>query len=291
MNYAAAVKRIAQWRLVSWPTAASSISWRELISSVERKSSTPPGGLPRPSSTSCPTAIIPSAECWRRNNRCSFRTSRPISYAPFTKDEEHRRLLEAIGIESVMLVPVVAHDRFVAVLSTVWCRPGRRYRPEDVGVTQECARRARLLQVVENLIGNAIKFTDPGRCVVVGARSRDRDVHFWVRDSGSGIAEEDVRHLFDRFWQPTTRGVVAPVSDYPSSRELSKRIAVESGSRARKGRPYFLLHDPHGRPRHSGITVIGIRLILGGIVVIGPRVMSRRYDLRVFHGPYSDDWR
>ena len=43
-----------------------------------------------------------------------------------------------------MLVPVVAHDRLVAVLSTVWCRPGRRYRAEDVGVAQEFARRAAL---------------------------------------------------------------------------------------------------------------------------------------------------
>jgi signal transduction histidine kinase len=68
------------------------------------------------------------------------------------------------------------------------------------------ADRDRLLQVFENLIGNAIKFTDPGGCIVVGARSRDQEVHFWVRDSGSGIAEEDMPHLFDRFWQADTTG-------------------------------------------------------------------------------------
>ena len=68
------------------------------------------------------------------------------------------------------------------------------------------ADRDRLLQVFENLIGNAIKFTEPGGCIVVGARSRGREVHFWVRDSGSGIADEDVPHLFDRFWQADNTG-------------------------------------------------------------------------------------
>ena len=62
------------------------------------------------------------------------------------KDEEHLRLLEAIGIESVMLVPVVAHDRLVAVLSTVWCRPGQqvsaRGRGRGAGVRSTRGARA-----------------------------------------------------------------------------------------------------------------------------------------------------
>jgi signal transduction histidine kinase/ActR/RegA family two-component response regulator len=59
----------------------------------------------------------------------------------------------------------------------------------------------RLLEVFENLVGNAIKFTPPGGTVTVGASHRDREILFWVKDSGAGIAEGDLPHLFDRFWQ------------------------------------------------------------------------------------------
>lgn len=63
------------------------------------------------------------------------------------------------------------------------------------------ADRDRLLQVFENLIGNALKFTKPGGSIAVGAAPRDSEVLFWVTDTGSGIAAEDLPYLFDRFWQ------------------------------------------------------------------------------------------
>ena len=63
------------------------------------------------------------------------------------------------------------------------------------------ADRERLLQVFENLIGNAIKFTRPGGYITVGAAPRDGDVLFWVADTGAGIAAEDLPHLFEWFWQ------------------------------------------------------------------------------------------
>jgi signal transduction histidine kinase len=63
------------------------------------------------------------------------------------------------------------------------------------------ADRDRLLQILENLVGNAIKFTNAGGRIVVGAASRGRDVIFWVKDTGSGMAADDLPHVFDRFWQ------------------------------------------------------------------------------------------
>jgi len=63
------------------------------------------------------------------------------------------------------------------------------------------ADRDRLLQVFENLLGNALKFTGRGGVVTVGARARDDDVLFWVDDTGDGIPPEDLPRLFDRFWQ------------------------------------------------------------------------------------------
>jgi PAS domain S-box-containing protein len=63
----------------------------------------------------------------------------------------------------------------------------------------------RLLQVFENLIGNAVKFTDAGGRISVGAAPREHDVLFWVTDTGRGIAPEHLPRVFDRFWQAAHR--------------------------------------------------------------------------------------
>ena len=59
----------------------------------------------------------------------------------------------------------------------------------------------RLLRVFENLIGNAIKFTEPGGEIILGADAGADDVLFSVADTGCGISDDQVRHIFDRFWQ------------------------------------------------------------------------------------------
>jgi PAS domain S-box-containing protein len=61
--------------------------------------------------------------------------------------------------------------------------------------------RDRILQVLSNLIGNAIKFTPPGgRITVAGGRSR-REIQFSVTDTGPGIPSEHLERIFDRFYQ------------------------------------------------------------------------------------------
>ena len=64
----------------------------------------------------------------------------------------------------------------------------------------------RLLQVFENLIGNAIKFTKAGGSITVGAALRDHEVTFRVADTGSGIMPENLPRVFDRFWQASASG-------------------------------------------------------------------------------------
>ena len=61
----------------------------------------------------------------------------------------------------------------------------------------------RILQVFENLIGNAIKFTKAGGHITLGAEAGKGEVVFSVSDTGSGIADSDLPYVFDRFWQST----------------------------------------------------------------------------------------
>ena len=76
----------------------------------------------------------------------------------------------------------------------------------DPDVPDVWGDRDRLLQVFENLIGNAIKFTKAGGRITAGAASRDDEVVFWVADTGCGIASENLPRVFDRFWQATRAG-------------------------------------------------------------------------------------
>jgi signal transduction histidine kinase len=58
----------------------------------------------------------------------------------------------------------------------------------------------RLTQVLLNLVGNAIKFTDTGE-VVIEASSADRSFKIAVRDTGPGISQADQAKLFQEFQQ------------------------------------------------------------------------------------------
>jgi PAS domain S-box-containing protein len=77
-----------------------------------------------------------------------------------------------------------------------------RLEGEVVDATPDVhADRERLLQVIANLVGNAVKFTEGGGSVRVTARSHDADsIRIEVSDTGCGIPAEDLPHLFDRFW-------------------------------------------------------------------------------------------
>jgi len=65
--------------------------------------------------------------------------------------------------------------------------------------------RNRLLQVFENLIGNAIKFTKATGTITITAICHDEHIVFSVSDTGVGIEPESLRHVFDPFWQAATR--------------------------------------------------------------------------------------
>jgi two-component system sensor histidine kinase GlrK len=61
----------------------------------------------------------------------------------------------------------------------------------------------RILQVLRNLIGNAVKFTPDNGSISVVAKPVDRGVQVSVTDTGVGIAKESLQTIFDKFQQDT----------------------------------------------------------------------------------------
>ncbi len=92
----------------------------------------------------------------------------------------------------------VARDRNVALAVT---RDGRCDAGDEIDMDAE-----RVLQVISNLVGNAIKFTDSGGRVDVHASLDDAKLRVAVRDTGVGIDREDLPHIFDRYWHSKRKG-------------------------------------------------------------------------------------
>lgn len=61
--------------------------------------------------------------------------------------------------------------------------------------------RGRILQVLSNLVGNAVKFTPSGGKITLHVRLDAAAVRFAVIDTGPGISADQMQRIFGRFWQ------------------------------------------------------------------------------------------
>lgn len=60
---------------------------------------------------------------------------------------------------------------------------------------------ARLGQIVSNLLSNALRYTETGGTVTLRVASKENEALLEVVDTGIGIAADDLRHIFTRFWR------------------------------------------------------------------------------------------
>jgi PAS domain S-box-containing protein len=91
------------------------------------------------------------------------------------------------------------------------------------------ADRARIGQILRNMLNNAAKYTPPGTRVELRARQVDGRVRFEVEDHGPGIHPEDLSEIFDKF----VRGRDASGTRKPGAGlglYLSRRIAQAHGT-------------------------------------------------------------
>ena len=64
-----------------------------------------------------------------------------------------------------------------------------------------CADIYKLERICYNLLSNALKYTSEGGSITIKAKSTDETVEICIKDTGKGIAKEDIKHIFDRFYQ------------------------------------------------------------------------------------------
>ncbi len=91
------------------------------------------------------------------------------------------------------------------------------------------ADQAQIGQVLRNLIDNAIKYSPKGRSIAISTYSMRKTVYVTVRDNGIGIPQEDVPHVFDRFYKVEKAHTPAPQMGSGLGLSIVKRIIESHG--------------------------------------------------------------
>ena len=142
--------------------------------------------------------VVPSHELWAQLHGETERLQRLI---------DDLRELSQVEAGQVALVrrPLPPGQ----LIQTAVTRMERRFTAKGVALQTEVPSRlpavfadeTRALQVLTNLLSNALRYTAPGGSVSVSARVEDSAVRFDVRDTGIGIPPEHLAHIFDRFYR------------------------------------------------------------------------------------------
>ncbi|TIQ48453.1 PAS domain-containing sensor histidine kinase [Mesorhizobium sp.] len=112
-----------------------------------------------------------------------------IEAGAYATELEPFRFVDAVDMCRSMMRPL-AEAKSIAL--------GAQIAPDTGEINAD--RRA-MQQILINLVSNAVKFTPDGGSVVIGAKRVGSRLHFWVSDTGIGIAEEDMANLGQPFMQ------------------------------------------------------------------------------------------
>jgi signal transduction histidine kinase/AmiR/NasT family two-component response regulator len=105
----------------------------------------------------------------------------------------------SLELKSTAVAGLVAEA--VAMFEVPAARRGVHVESTPVPEREVACDRDRVLQVLSNLIGNAVKFSPDGRSVLVGAEVRDRWLVLSVSDQAGGMTPAQQSHVFERYWQ------------------------------------------------------------------------------------------
>ncbi len=112
--------------------------------------------------------------------------------------------LEA-GRDTIIMAPVCLGDIITEVVARLQPQAQARDLTVSVDIDRDLpvlqANRDLLIALINNLLGNAIKFSRDGGKVDVTARHEDNLAIMRVSDDGIGMTEQDMEHLFEKFYR------------------------------------------------------------------------------------------
>ena len=62
-----------------------------------------------------------------------------------------------------------------------------------------------ILQVIINIVDNAVKYTPPGGEIVISTKKEKNFIHVLIADHGNGIPDEDKPHIFEMFYTTNSK--------------------------------------------------------------------------------------
>jgi PAS domain S-box-containing protein len=146
--------------------------------------------------SSSPTCVMKNAQTIQRN---AERMNRQIGDLLDIENIDRGRLsldlqrhkAKRLLAEAVSMFEAAATARSINVVST---------GPQDADAELLCDRE-RVLQVLSNLIGNALKFSHEGQSIIVQENVSGPVLVFSVSDKAGGLSPDQVGHVFERGWQ------------------------------------------------------------------------------------------
>jgi signal transduction histidine kinase/CHASE3 domain sensor protein len=143
-----------------------------------------------------------------------------------------RVLLERVPVREIIedLVPLVEPQAVLKKISVT---------AESADGLVVAVDRQRMRQIMVNLVGNAIKFTNPGGVVRVAARPESSRIRFDVEDNGVGIPADRLKEIFEPFVQvddALTRTASGAGLGLAISRDLARAMGGELSVQSEPGR-------------------------------------------------------
>jgi len=113
--------------------------------------------------------------------------------------EAGRVIINTIKIDAVALLRnVESQYRHLTDQSGITFRVNIPFKDENIYFISD---ESKVIQIISNLLNNAIKFTPPGGVVELGCEPGENEIMFYVKDTGPGIEPQYHQKIFERFFQ------------------------------------------------------------------------------------------
>ncbi|MCV2863197.1 response regulator [Albidovulum sediminicola] len=203
-NITRATEREAELRDARQKAEAASRAKSTFLANMSHELRTPMNGIVGMAELLCETALTDEQRLYAETIRSSGAALLSIinDILDYSKAEAQRLRLEAKPFdlehclhEVMLLLEPSARDKGLRLMVDFDMFLPTRYLTDP----------GRFRQILTNLIGNAVKFTESGhvlmRVVGMALEGNDYEVHVTVEDTGIGIAEEHLDHIFGEFNQ------------------------------------------------------------------------------------------